>query len=331
MKILAIKFKYLGDVVVAIPALRALKEAYPHAQLHYLVAEDAAPIVEHIPWIDKIWAFPRKRGQASLKRSLPILAQLRKEKFDLSVDFVGNDRGAILSLCSGAKKRLGLLFEKGFFGRKYCYHQTGLPAPENMHESLRDLNLLNAINVTAPKNLGLELYSDPSLKPYALEALGSTDKVLCHLSTSMPKKEWPLERWAELYNQDPTLSKKMVFLSGPSTREQDRLDWVEAHLPGAKILRNIPDLAHLVALIDHAQALICGDTAPAHIASGLGRPVVGIYGPSIIEVWHPLGCAETLQAANCKCIGHPRSCTQTQHCLSKISAKTVWDALTKLI
>ena len=58
IKILAIKFKYLGDVVVAVPALRALRDQWPEGELHVLVAEDAAPLLRHLPWLDKIWALP---------------------------------------------------------------------------------------------------------------------------------------------------------------------------------------------------------------------------------------------------------------------------------
>ena len=108
-KILAIKFKYLGDVVVVVPALRALRDQWPDAELHALVAEDAAPLLRHLPWLDKVWALPRTRGQARLAESWPIIRALRREKFDRSVDFVGNDRGAILSRLIGARERLGVV------------------------------------------------------------------------------------------------------------------------------------------------------------------------------------------------------------------------------
>ena len=60
-KLLAILFKYLGDVVVATPALRALHEAFPQSELHVLVPEDAAPLIQNVGWIDRVWRFPRVR------------------------------------------------------------------------------------------------------------------------------------------------------------------------------------------------------------------------------------------------------------------------------
>lgn len=60
-----------------VPALRALREHWPTAELHVLVAEEALPILQHIPWIHRVWGLPRVRGRMQLKRTLPLIAQLR--------------------------------------------------------------------------------------------------------------------------------------------------------------------------------------------------------------------------------------------------------------
>ena len=58
-KVLCIAFKYLGDVVVAVPAMRALREHWAATTFHVLVAEDAVSLVETLPWVDRAWALPR--------------------------------------------------------------------------------------------------------------------------------------------------------------------------------------------------------------------------------------------------------------------------------
>src|SRR5712692_9828801 len=98
MKMLAIQFRYFGDAVLLVPALRALQEHIPGLALHLLVPAEVTPIFEHLPWLTKVWAMPRTRGRARLQQTWPILRALRRERFDRSVDFGGNDRGAILSL-----------------------------------------------------------------------------------------------------------------------------------------------------------------------------------------------------------------------------------------
>ena len=104
-KILIVQFKYLGDAVFITPALQALRAQYPSAKLHILVDEATAPLFNDTKWITKVWVLPVSRGRVKFFESWPTIKFLRHYKFDLSIDFVGNDRGAILSLLIGAKLR----------------------------------------------------------------------------------------------------------------------------------------------------------------------------------------------------------------------------------
>jgi ADP-heptose:LPS heptosyltransferase len=122
-KILALQFKYLGDVIFITPALRALKEHLPDAELHVLVAAEVAPLLENLSWINKLWSLPRTRGRARLRDSVPLIRALRREHFARAVDFGGNDRGAILSFLSGATIRLGPVEKKKLLHR-IGYTQT---------------------------------------------------------------------------------------------------------------------------------------------------------------------------------------------------------------
>ena len=147
----------------------------------------------------------------------------------------------------------------------------------------------------------------------------------------MPKKEWPLEQWIAFFKLRPEHAERIIFITGPSQREKERLEAIKEALPEARYLENIPDLRHLMALIDEAEALICGDTAPAHLAAGLGTPYVAIFGPSTVEQWDPMGKRTLLIAKSCDCWGHPRSCLRKRPCLADISAKSVYDALKQLL
>ncbi|HCJ12118.1 MAG: hypothetical protein A2Y14_05930 [Verrucomicrobia bacterium GWF2_51_19] len=325
-KILAIKFKYLGDVAVAIPSLRALREAFPKAALHVLVAEEAAPLIKHLDWIDRIWEFPRKRGHGSIRRSLPLLLDLRKEHFDRSVDFVGNDRGALLSRLIGAQRRLGVIAPKGFWGRRFCYTERIEEADLNKHEIVRDLMVLQKWDIPFPLEPRIEIRPNPALQADARSI--NPYPVLAHISTSQPKKEWPLEHWNQLYELARKAHIHMCFSAGPSDREQALLRGLKrlnAYIP---VLEKIPDLETFIAVLAQSKVLISPDTAPLHIAAGLDIATIALFGATASHRWAPLGSKHVvLQGELCPCSGHAHTCQCQRHCMATIRPETVFNKL----
>ena len=85
-KILAIQFQYLGDTIFLTPALQIIKLNFPKAELHVLVPNEIIPILKSVNYIDKIWGTPRSRGKLNILDQLPVVLNLRKEKFDRIVD-----------------------------------------------------------------------------------------------------------------------------------------------------------------------------------------------------------------------------------------------------
>ena len=328
-KILAIKFKFLGDVAVVVPALRALRAHWPDAELHLLVAEDAAPIVRHLPWIDRVWALPRTRGKVRLSASLPVIGALRRERFDRSVDFVGNDRGAILSRLVGARERLGVVAQNGHFVRRLAYTQRIEEADPTRHEVVHDLQVLSAWNIPFPADPRLETRADPALAASAKKILPG-HPVLFHLSTSQPKKEWPLANWVELYRLAHAAKLPVVFSSGPSPREQAHLAELRRALPEATALPADLDLAHFLAVLARARLFVSPDTAPLHLAAGLGIPTIGLFGPTAASRWAPLGPAhQSVQGSLCPCSGHWHQCRSPHPCIAAITPAAVWTCIQK--
>lgn len=329
MKILAIKFKYLGDVVIMVPALRALRAMYPQAELHVLVAEEAAPLIDGIPWITTVWALPRSRGKARLADSLPIIRALRSERFDKSVDFVGNDRGALLSFFIHAKERLGVRPQAGHRLRRLCYTHTIEEQDTTRHECVRDYYVLTAWGVKAPQHWELELALKNS---DILSNDECRDTIVCHLSTSQEKKEWAIEKWVQLAQLLEASKFKIIFSSGPSTREQSLLTDFKNALPTARILTPKKSLVDFMHAIAHAQAFISPDTAPLHIAAGLGIPTIGLFGPTSSERWAPIGKRHcSIKGSLCPCNSHLATCTQPERsCTNTIEPMAVFKRVMEL-
>jgi len=330
-KILAIKFKYLGDVVVAVPALRALRNQWPDAEIHALVAEDAAPLLRHLPWLDKVWALPRTRGQARFSESWPLIKALRREKFDRSVDFVGNDRGAILSRLIGARERLGVMPIDGTFLRRMAYTRCIEEADATRHEIVRDLHVLSAWNIPFPMEPRLEIRADPALAAEA-RAILPGHPVLFHLSTSQPKKEWPASNWVELYNRAHGAGVDIALSSGPSAREQALLAEVWGALPKAPTIPPALPLDLFLAAVARARLFVSPDTAPLHLAAGLGIPTIGLFGATAASRWAPLGPEhQVVQGGLCSCSGHWHECHAPSPCMAAITPGAVWACIQKAL
>ena len=329
MKILALQFKYFGDAVLMTPALRALREQFPAAEIHLLVPAETAPLFQHLPWLTRVWAGPRQRGRAKLRATLPLLRALRREKFDRSVDFASNDRGAILSRLIGAKNRLGWDEDGGFFGRKLCY-TVRVPADREHlpHESTRLARLLSGWQIPPPSAFESEICADPALAEAAKKILPSDRAVICHVASSQPKKEWPLAHWGEFHRLAAGAGHQLVFTTARGEREAALMAELEKLLPSAEILPLIPELDVFLAVLARAKMFVAGDTGPLHFAAGLGVPTVALFGPSSPTRWAPVGTKHTaLTGSVCTCGGNLSACAAQSRCLAQILPAQVLAAL----
>ncbi len=328
-KILALQFKYFGDAVLMTPALRALREHFPAAEIHLLVPAELAPLFQHLPWLNRVWPMPRRRGSASLRETWPLIRALRRECFDRSVDFASNDRGAILSFLIGARRRLGWAERGGFFGRQLCYTDRVAPETKLQYEGARMAQLLAGWQVSPPASLDLEIRADPALEFSAAQLLPGS-AALCHLAASQPNRQWPVRRWAEFYHLAAAGGTPVVFTTAAGAREQALTDELKQIVPAAPVLPPLPQLAMFLAVLKRAGVFISGDTGPLHFAAGLGVPTISLFGPSYPECFAPVGLRHRfLKAAQCPCGPGKSQCLNADFCLNTIAAEQVLAALPK--
>jgi ADP-heptose:LPS heptosyltransferase len=327
-KILALQFKYFGDAVLMTPALRAIREKFPRSELHVLVPELIAPLLQHLPWINRVWPMPRRRGRASLSLTWPVIRALRREHFDRSVDFASNDRGAFLSFLIGARQRLGWAERGGFLGRQFCYNQRVPPENKIQHESARLAHLLSAWDIK-PSSLNAEIRPDLALTTTAQKLL-PPGKIICHIASSQPKKEWPLAHWTALHQMATVAGIELVFATGIGAREEALLKEFQRLAPAAPVLEPVHDLALYLAILQHARAFVSGDTGPLHFAAALGVPTLSLFGPSSPAQWVPIGPQHRfLTGSSCTC-GNVGVCQSTNSCLAAITPEQVLAELKKL-
>jgi heptosyltransferase-3 len=332
LKILAIQFKYLGDAVFITPALLAIHRQYPDAEIHILVAAEVAPIFKHLPFIKKVWALPRTRGKAKLTESLPFVRALRKENFGLSIDFVGNDRGGILSLLVGAKSRLSAIEGTPSFLQKLAYTktvQTNLLPTSWVKRHLKMLNLMIGTPETPlPQML---IVADPLLASQAKQLL-QDHQIICHLGTSQEKKEWPIARWVEFYQLASLAGYKLAFSAGNNERERNLIFELKKALPDAFELPPVNDLAIYLSLLQQAKLVISGDTGPLHFAAGMGKKVIGLFAVNDgVQHYAPIYENNEVVIGNrCTCTGELANfsaCQSPSPCMNSISVEQVFELL----
>jgi len=350
LKILLVRLRLIGDVVLTTPLLHALRRKYPGAQLTYLVEPAAAPIVRGNPNLTNIVVVPKRRGLARLRDDLSIARQLRRERFDVAIDLHGGPRAAWLTWASGAPMRIGYAIT----GRA-CMYTHVVPRPRD--EAPRP-SVANQWDLLAPLDIGTP---DPVRDPLEMvedaQAAASVDRrlrearissthplVVVHVSAGNPFRRWPRESFEALVvalaRRDP--SRRIMLTSGPSDAAAAKAIADEARAALGPLGTAVPDigeldLAELRALVGRAAVYIGGDSGPLHIAGTTTTPIVALLGPTLAErslPWRdPRWFAEAVDAGPLEC----RPCRQREcapgdfRCLTHITAEQVAAAAERAI
>ena len=143
MRVLLIRLRLIGDVVLSTPLIRALRRTFPDASLSYLVERDAAAVVSGNPHLDEVIVVERTRGVARIVDDVRLARRLRQERFDVVIDMHGGPRSSWLALATGAPQRIGY----DIAGRHWMYTRTVPRARElrPRHSVVNQWDLLNAI------------------------------------------------------------------------------------------------------------------------------------------------------------------------------------------
>jgi heptosyltransferase-3 len=333
-KILIIQFKYLGDAVLLTPALQALRHEFPQSEIHLLVPMECSPIFNHLTIIDNIIGLPRKRGSINFFRLWPYIQKLRNKKFDMSIDFAGNDRGALLSFLINAKKRFANADKPLNFFQKIGYTDIFYRETFSSPWTMKHLIFLNkALKVPVPIKPNLIVIPESQMTSDAKNILKKHD-IICHIGTSQPKKEWSLLYWLELYKIAKKNGYNLAFSSGINDREQSLLKQLKKMDPDIFVLPKIRNLSLFIAILNQAKIVISCDTAPLHIASGLGVKVIGLYAVDDgVKNYSKIYSEDDLvMGSKCKCIGdlsHFPLCQNNSSCMNSITVKSIYNSLVR--
>jgi lipopolysaccharide heptosyltransferase I len=305
--ILIIKPSSLGDIVMALPALSALRRSFPDAKISWLVRTEFAPLLKNHPDLSEVILFDRKflghswynpRAFAAL---ISLIRKLRRGRFDAVIDLQGLFRTAAFAWLTGCPKRLGMADAREF---GHIFYTAKVPQDsESIHLVDYYLKIVQAAGASA---LGVR-FSLPvdSAAADKVKNLLKTNGVNADYAVFVPtsaqqNKCWPAENFAALADR----VSKDFGLSIIATGAPSEKDAVEALRSKAKVpianFAGATSIPELVALLNGAKFVISNDTGPGHIAAALGIPVVMLFGPTNPARVHPYNrpqCAVAVEPA----------------------------------
>jgi lipopolysaccharide heptosyltransferase I len=287
-KILIIRLSSLGDILHALPASAGLRASFPDARIDWLVSKKFAFLLSSVRGIDALHvldtsALGRLPPDRSRWRQLrDLIANLRAQHYDLSIDFQGLLKTAVLGLLSGSKTRLG--FSKDLVRERpahWFYHRTVEGPQTQVHVLVLNqilAELAGARRMPASYDFlvseGDRRYVDSLLMKKQLE-----DYVVLNPGGGWPTKRWGLERYGILAKKiQRELRLQVVVTTGPG--EETLYDTIAQHCDGMAPHNFAISFLQLIPLLQKARLFIGGDTGPFHLACALGAPVVGIFGPT---------------------------------------------------
>lgn len=327
-RILIIKLRYIGDVLLVTPVIESLKRGIPHAAVAMLVNAGTEEVLGNNPYLDELFLVPRDR---SWRRQLTLIHTLRSRRFDLVLDLTDGDRAAILGFLSGAGYRVGYDSEERLRGN--LYHLTIRGDRDKMHVVDYHLRALETIGCTVEQRLP-RIYPSGRERAFA-EQLLEREGMLAgkHFAVIHPTarrwfKAWPLENFIELARGlHAKLGLSIVVVGGPEVMPlADRM--MGACGPWCVTVAGRTGLLQLAALLERAALFVGNDAGPMHIAAAVGTPVVGLFGPTSPEVWGPVGVGHRVlwKQMDCTACWH-HDCRQGElNCMRQISVEEAYDA-----
>jgi ADP-heptose:LPS heptosyltransferase len=296
----------LGDLLCAIPALRALRMARPQARITLIGLPWARDLIRRTGYIDDFIEFPGFPGLPERSPDLPSLgafiAAARARQFDLLIQMHGS--GTITNPLVGM---LGARRTAGFYlpGEHCPDDETYLPWPEHLPEIRRLLALMRHLNIPAcGEMLELPILPEERMQFLQLRAtlpIGPKGYVCVHPGARMASRRWPVERFAQVADQLAAAGLTIV-LTGTHA-EAPLLQAIREQMQVPAIdLAGRTSLGALAALVMEAELVICNDTGMSHVAAAVGtRSVVICSGADPLRwrplddinhrfLWHPVAC-----------------------------------------
>lgn len=337
--ILIIKPSSLGDVVRCLPILAALRHHYPQARISWLVRPDCAGILSHIPELDEIIEFDRKKyGKIGISISvlrdfIGFIYHLHRKKFDLILDLQGLFRSGFLAFASGAPIRIGFASARELAPLFYT-HRIQIPQTRE-HVVISNWRFMDYLGIGQLENR-YPLPVDPAAAQSAQLILQQNglnpgqSYIVMLIGGSDRRKRWPVKSFADLAQSLQMKYDMQPVLLGAGSEElaiaAQIIDLTKVTIVN---LVSRTNLQQLIAIVKKARLVVGNDSGPLHVAAAAEVPVIGLYGPTDPTVVGPYGQTNNVIQAGGSHPGNVRYSLATKHSMEHITVQQVLDKVSQ--
>jgi len=325
-RILIIKLRAVGDVVLSTIVLKNLRDAFAGVSIEFLTERGGAGILEGNPFLDRIVVYDRERMSGG-----ELIRAVRGGRYDLVIDLFGNPRTALLTRLSGAKYRVGYRFR----GRTYAYNFRIEPRGATVHNTQFNLDALERIGVpVVDRSLHIVPGADAEgrIEEFWNKTVPTEKHVVAlHSGGGWGSKRWGVDHFAELADALQARFGPLILLPWGPGEERD-VEKMRTTMKSPSIVPPPTTLLELAALLRRCTLMVSNDSGPMHIAAAMGTPVVGIFGPTNPQLQGPYGTRTvTVRNESLSCLGcNLVACPIGNPCMKELPVQAVLTAIENL-
>jgi len=294
MKILIIKFRHTGDVLLSTPLVDNLKYYYPDSTIDFALNKECVDVLSFHPSINKTIEYDRSRIKklgiiAQLKEEIKFIINIRNH-YDMVINLTEGDKGALLVLFSKAEIKLGFPIRKGILSKIKIFDYLGNDK-KKQHTVEKDLQFINLLGKDINKK-EVSIYWNNIINQEVNQILidnNVEEFIHIHPVSRWMFKCWEDHRMAKIIDYLQQEKKLKVVITGaPIKKELDRINKIISHCKTVPInLSAQLTLKHIACLSSKAKLFFGVDTAPMHIAAATNTTVLTIFGASFPTIWGP--------------------------------------------
>lgn len=294
-RVLLIRLRRLGDMVVSTPLYTALKRWRPDLLLTVLAESPNDEVLRNNPDLEEIITIPtsQKSALGMFGARWKVLERIRGARFDCCINLHEGPTSAWLTALSGARYRAGMAtFRNRFTCNVIVEKPQRPPGGRRLHAVEHHISSLHSLGLPQGPIPSLRLVPDPGARPLALRKLRDAgldigrEYTVIQPASKFPGKEWPVERFAAIADGIQTgHGLQVAILAGPGEEGKARQMAAQCR-PSPLIIQGL-SVAELVWAIHGARLFVGNDSGPMHIAAALNVPIVVLFGSSESQAWFP--------------------------------------------